>query len=70
MAAKSHGNPEQAVRLGCRDIFRETRLLERIIPDIEDILSAGEIKPPTAPEDAVKPAIPNPENLGDAGHRS
>ena len=70
VAAKSHGNPEQAVRLGCRDIFRETRLLERIIPDIEDILSAGEIKPPTAPEDAVKPAIPNPENLGDAGHRS
>lgn len=70
VAAKSHGKPEQAVRLGCRDIFRETRLLDRIIPDIEKILSAGEIKPPTAPDDAVLPAIPNPENLGDAGHRS
>ncbi|MCK7468114.1 MAG: type I-E CRISPR-associated endonuclease Cas1e [Desulfosudis oleivorans] len=33
-AAKNHGNPEQAVRIGCRDM-RETKLLERIIPDIE-----------------------------------
>lgn len=70
VAARSHGNYEQAVRLGCRDIFRESRLLERIIPDIEKILSAGEIKPPEAPVDAVAPAIPNPENIGDAGHRS
>lgn len=70
VAAKSHGNHEQVVRLGCRDIFRESRLLERIIPDIEKILSAGEIKPPESPVDAVAPAIPNPENLGDVGHRS
>ena len=70
VAAKSHGNPEQMVRLGCRDIFRETRLLDRIIPDIEEILAAGEINPPEPPEDAVAPAIPNPENIGDAGHRS
>ena len=69
VAAKNHGNPEQAVRLGCRDIFRETRLLERIIPDIESILAAGEIKPPEPPEDAMLPAIPNPESIGDAGHR-
>ncbi len=70
VAAKNHGSPEQAVRLGCRDVFRATRLLERIIPDIETILSAGEVKPPAPPEDAIPPAIPNPENLGDAGHRS
>lgn len=70
--AASHpaGNPERAVRLGCRDIFRQTKLLDRIIPDIEEILSAGEIAPPAAPTDAVGPALPNPESLGDAGHRA
>jgi CRISPR-associated protein Cas1 len=70
VAAKYHSNPEQKVRLDCRDMFRQTRLLERIIPDIETILSAGEINPPAPPEDAIPPAIPNPESLGDAGHRS
>ena len=62
--------PERAVRLGCRDVFRETRLLDRIIPDIEEILAAGEVPRPSAHDDAVGPAIPNPEGLGDAGHRS
>ncbi len=70
IAAKHPGNPEQQVRLACRDVFRESKLLERIIPGIEEMLSAGEIPPPTAPVDAVQPAIPNPENLGDAGHRA
>ncbi|MDR0701766.1 MAG: type I-E CRISPR-associated endonuclease Cas1e [Azoarcus sp.] len=70
IAASSPGNPERAVRLACRDVFRQTRLLERIIPDIEDILSAGGIDKPAPPKDAVEPAIPNPENLGDAGHRT
>ena len=69
--AASHpaGNPERAVRLGCRDVFRQTRLLDRIIPNIEDILAAGEIAKPEAPVDAVGPALPNPEGVGDAGHR-
>ncbi len=70
IAAKHPGNPEQQVRLACRDVFRESKLLERIIPGIEEMLSAGEIPPPAAPADAVQPAIPNPENLGDAGHRA
>lgn len=69
-ASKPAGNPERAVRLGCRDIFRQTKLLDRIIPDIEEILAAGEIAPPEAPTDAVGPALPNPESLGDAGHRA
>ncbi len=69
-ASQSHGNVERAVRVGCRDVFRETRLLERIIPDIELILAAAEVPRPVAPEDAVGPAIPNPESMGDAGHRS
>jgi CRISPR-associated protein Cas1 len=69
VAAKKPANPEREVRLRCRDIFRQTKLLERIIPGIEDMLAAGEIAPPTAPEDAIGPAIPNPQALGDAGHR-
>ena len=61
---------ERAVRLGCRDVFRQSKLLDRIIPDIEIMLAAGEIKPPVAPADSVGPVLPNPESLGDAGHRA
>ncbi len=70
IAAKNPGDPERQVRLACRDVFRESKLLARIIPGIEEMLSAGEIQPPAAPANAVQPAIPNPEGLGDAGHRS
>ena len=70
VAARRPRSPEQEVRLACRDTFRETRLLERIIPGIEDILSAGGIEPPESPDDAIPAAIPNPESLGDAGHRA
>jgi CRISPR-associated protein Cas1 len=70
IASRRPGRPEQQVRLACRDVFRETRLLERIIPGIEEMLAAGGVEPPEAPEDAVGPAIPNPEAIGDAGHRS
>ena len=70
IAAKLPGNPEQQVRIACRDVFRESKLLEHIIPGIEEMLSAGEIAPPAPPEEAVLPAIPNSESLGDAGHRA
>ena len=70
IAARRSRSPEQEVRLACRDAFRETHLLERIIPGIEDMLGAGGIEPPEPPEDAVPAAIPNPESLGDAGHRA
>ena len=70
IAAQKPHNPEQRVRLGCRDVFREARLLDRIIPGIEEMLAAAGERPPDAPVDAVPPAIPNAEGLGDAGHRS
>lgn len=70
IAAKSPGNPERSVRLACRDIFRETKLLSKIIPDIEDILTASGETPPAPPNDGVGPAIPNKKGLGDAGHRA
>src|SRR5574337_1504418 len=69
-AAKPAAGVERAVRLGCRDVFRQTRLLDRIIPDIELMIAAGEVAPPAAPADAIGAALPNPEGLGDAGHRA
>ncbi|MBD3391184.1 MAG: type I-E CRISPR-associated endonuclease Cas1 [Chitinivibrionales bacterium] len=62
-------NPEREVRLACRDMFRRTKMLERIIPTIEDVLCAGELPRPQPHEEAVPIAIANKESLGDAGHR-
>ncbi len=70
IASRPRADPERAVRLGCRDVFRSTRLLKRIIPTIEEVLAAGGLEVPKAPKDAVGPAIPAPEGIGDDGHRS
>ena len=69
VAARKPLNPERDVRLACRDVFRQNKLLKRIIPTIEQVLAAGELAPPAPPEESVLPAIPNKEQLGDAGHR-
>jgi CRISP-associated protein Cas1 len=69
VAATKPYNPEREVRLACRDAFRRTRLLDRIIPTIEEILAAGELPKPAPPAESVTPAIPNKESIGDAGHR-
>ena len=70
VASGASGNHERDIRLKCRDMFRKSRLLERIIPDIEAILAAGGKSPPKASEEQIGPAIPNPESLGDPGHRA
>nr|WP_318383805.1 type I-E CRISPR-associated endonuclease Cas1e [uncultured Enterobacter sp.] len=62
--------PDREIRLACRDIFRSGKTLAKLIPLIEDVLAAGEISPPAPPADAQPVAIPLPETLGDAGHRS
>lgn len=70
VAARSPALPEREVRIACRDAFKQTKLLQRLIPMIEEVLAAGEITtPPPAPE-AMPPAIPEPESVGDQGHRS
>jgi CRISPR-associated protein Cas1 len=69
IAARKPPEPERAVRLACRDVFRREKVLERIIPSIEEVLAAGEMQPPAPHEEAVPIAIPNPENIGDVGHR-
>ena len=70
IAKSSPSMADRAVRIACRDSFRETKLLKKLIPMIEEVLAAGEIEPPAAPMDAQPPAIPAPESLGDVGHRS
>jgi CRISPR-associated protein Cas1 len=69
IASKKPNSPEREVRLACRDIFRQSRLLHRIIPTIEEILAAGEVKIPKPHEEAVEIAIPNKEGIGNDGHR-
>jgi len=70
IAAKNYRDPEREVRLMCRDIFRQSKILKKIIPTIEEVLAAGEIDIPKPAEENIAPAIPNPESIGDAGHRN
>ncbi len=60
--------PDRAVRLACRDAFRKTGLLAKIIPGIEEVLEAGELPRPEPPPEAIGPAFPDAAS-GDAGHR-
>jgi CRISP-associated protein Cas1 len=69
MRGKLAEDPVGAVRRACRDVFRKTALLERLIPSIEEMLAAGEIAPPEAPPEAMPPAFADPEPMGDVGHR-
>lgn len=70
VAARNPPMPEREVRIACRDAFKQSRILQRLIPMIEDVLAAGDIQPPPPAPDAVPPAIPEPTSVGDAGHRS
>ena len=70
VAATQPAKPDQEVRLACRDQFRSQKSLKKLIPLIEEVLAAGDIQPPLPPEDSQPPAIPVPESIGDAGHRS
>jgi CRISPR-associated protein Cas1 len=70
VASQNPSSPDREVRLACREVFRTSRLLRTIIPLIEEVLAAGEIVPPSPPEDSQPPAIPEPESIGDSGHRA
>ncbi|MEQ1713034.1 MAG: type I-E CRISPR-associated endonuclease Cas1e [Hyphomicrobium sp.] len=62
-------SPERQVRIACRNLFRRTGVLEKIIPDIDEILKAGGLEPPQDAPEAVDPAIPKEEVSGNDGHR-
>ena len=70
IAASSPTQPERQVRLACRDLFREQKILKKLIPLIEEVLAAGEIAPPAMPPESVPPAIPPADSMGEDGHRS
>ncbi len=58
---KLHMNEERAVRQACRDSFRRSGLLSKIIPQIEEVLDAGELPRPPPPPEAAGPAFADPE---------
>ena len=70
VAARNPTMPEREVRIACRDAFKQAKILQRLIPLVEEVLSAGEIEPPPPAPEAMPPAIPEPLSIGDAGHRS
>lgn len=70
VAAKPSSAPDKDVRIACREVFRSSKTLKKLIPLIEEVLAAGEIPLPQAPEDAQPPALPESESIGDDGHRS
>lgn len=70
VAANNPSNPERETRIYCRNSFREHKILKKIIPTIEEILAAGEIPIPDAPDESVPVAIPEEEGIGDVGHRN
>lgn len=59
---------EREIRKRCRDLFRETKLLQELIPAIEDVFAAGELAVPS-PEGVVHTAFEDEGHDGDAGHR-
>lgn len=59
---------ERQVRIACRDAFRRTNLLERIIPTIGELLAASGVAPPVEAPEGQPPALPEVRS-GDDGHR-
>ncbi len=58
----SHPGPdaERRVRIACRDAFRKTRLLERFIPLLDEVLAASGLQPPAALlAGQMPPALPS-----------
>lgn len=70
IASSQPSDPVRETRHYCRNSFRKHRVLDRIIPTIEQILSAGGILLPQPHDEAMPIAIPNEEPTGDDGHRT
>ncbi len=67
-ADRSNVPVERQVRIACRDAFRSTRMLDRLIPTIGELLEASGLGPPPEAPEGQPPALPE-ETSGDAGHR-
>jgi CRISP-associated protein Cas1 len=62
-------DPVAEVRRRCRDAFRQSQILVRLIPSIEEVLEAGGLPVPEAPPEAMPIAFEDAEKLSDDGHR-
>jgi CRISPR-associated protein Cas1 len=63
-------DPVAEVRRRCRDAFRQSQILTRLIPTIEDVLAAGGLPVPEAAPEAMPVAFDDQaEKLSDDGHR-
>lgn len=62
-------DPIRETRIACRDIFRKSNILSRLVPGIEDVLVAGGLEKPEAFPDAVKPAFADAQPSGEEGQR-
>lgn len=63
-------DPVGEVRRRCRDAFRQSQILARLIPAIEEVLAAGGLPVPEAAPEAMPVAFDDPvEKLSDDGHR-
>jgi len=62
-------DPVSEVRRRCRDAFRREDTLSRLIPAIEDVLSAGGLPVPEAAPEAQPLVLQDKDKQGDAGHR-
>lgn len=70
--AKGKGDgspPERQVRQSCREAFRATGLMSRLVPMIDEILAAGGLEVPAEAPEAVRTAFSDKEASGDVGHR-
>ncbi|CAM2010186.1 CRISPR-associated protein Cas1 [Acanthopleuribacter pedis] len=68
VAADQVSDPVREVRLRCHDAFRRTKILERLIPLIGEVLAAGGLEQPKE-TGVVGPAFEDEIGSGDAGHR-
>ena len=64
----TNSSPERQVRIACRDAFRKTRLLDRIIPTIHSVLAAGDVEFPQEAPEATDPSWDDHVS-GNVGHR-
>lgn len=69
-ARKEPENPEREVRIACREAFRTNKILERLIPLIDNVLSIDGLEPPELSQEVMPIAFEDEEASGDVGHRS
>lgn len=68
--AQKDRTPVRTVRLKCRDAFRESKILSKLIPTIEEVLSAGGITKPEPHKEAMPIPFEDEKGVGDVGHRN